>query len=118
MTTPITKNISRPDETRTFPQGKLDLVKIGELVFGKFTLQPGWKWSTCVKPVVKTEHCMVNHNGYIESGRMRVRMADGNELELGPGDAFVCPPGHDAWIVGDEPCIALDFSGAALYAKP
>ena len=112
------KNLSAPDETRSFPKGKLDVVKLSGFVFGRFVLEPGWKWSECVKPIAKTESCMVHHNGYIESGRMRVRMDDGTEAEVGPGDAFVVPPGHDAWIVGDEPCVAFDFSGAAVYAKP
>jgi hypothetical protein len=71
----------------------------------------------CVKPIVGTKSCMVNHNGYIQSGRMRIRMDDGTETEVASGDAFVCPPGHDAWVVGDEPCVAFDFTGAATYAK-
>lgn len=112
------KSLATPDETRSFPKGKMDVVKLGDLVFGKAVFEPGWKWSECVKPIAKTASCMVNHNGYIESGRMRIRMDDGTETEVGPGDAFVCPPGHDAWIVGDEACVCYDFSGAAVYAKP
>jgi quercetin dioxygenase-like cupin family protein len=112
----VAKNLARPDETRSFPHGRLDLVKVGDLAFGKFTLEPGWRWSEHVKPVAKTEACQVHHNGYIVSGRMRVRMQDGSEIEVGPGDVFVCPPGHDAWIVGSEPCVCYDFSGALHYA--
>jgi mannose-6-phosphate isomerase-like protein (cupin superfamily) len=117
MTTTIKKNLGTPDETRAFPNGKLDVVKVGALVFGKATFEPGWKWSECVKPIAGTASCMVHHNGYIVSGRMHIKMDDGTETELGPGDVFVCPPGHDAWIVSKEPCVAYDFSGAETYAK-
>ncbi len=111
------KNIDRPDETRPFPKGKMDIVKTGDLIFGRAVFEPGWKWSECVKPIAKTESCMVNHNGFVVSGRMHIRMDDGTEVDVGPGDVFVCPPGHDAWTVGSEPCVAYDFSGAAVYAK-
>ncbi len=111
------KNVGKPDETRPFPKGKMEVVKVGDLVFGKATFEPGWKWSECVKPIAKTASCMVHHNGYVVSGRMHIRMDDGSATEVGPGDVFVCPPGHDAWIVGDAPCVVHDFSGAATYAK-
>jgi mannose-6-phosphate isomerase-like protein (cupin superfamily) len=114
----VHKSINKPDETRKFEKGHMDVVKVGDLVFGKATFEPGWKWSTCVKPIAGTDSCMVHHNGFIVSGRMKIKMVDGSETEIGPGDVFVCPPGHDAWIVGNEPCIAYDFSGAASYAKP
>jgi uncharacterized cupin superfamily protein len=113
----LKKNLQKPDETRSFPKGKMDVVKVGDLVFGKATFEPGWKWSECVKPIAKTDSCMVNHNCYVVSGRMRIKMDGGSEIEVGPGDVFVCPPGHDAWIIGNEPCVAFDFSGAAVYAK-
>lgn len=112
------KNIGTPDDTRAFPKGKMDVVTVDALTFGKATFQPGWRWTVCMKPLMKTELCMVHHNGYVVSGRMRIRMADGSETEHGPGDVFVCPPGHDAWIVGDEECVVFDFAGAAEYAKP
>lgn len=112
------KSIETPDETRKFANGHIDLITIGDVAFGRATFEPGWKWSESVKPIAGTELCEVNHNGYIVSGRMHIKMADGSETEIGPGDVFVCPPGHDAWIIGDEPCIALDFSsGIAGYAK-
>jgi uncharacterized cupin superfamily protein len=117
MSTTVKKNLHKPDEVREFPKGRLEVVKVGDLTFGKATFQPGWKWSEHVKPIAKTSSCQVNHNGLVLSGRMRIRMDDGSETEIGPGDVFVCPPGHDAWIIGDEPCVAYDFSGAALYAK-
>jgi hypothetical protein len=112
------KNIGQPDETRTFGHGHMDVVKAGDLVFGKGVFLPGWKWSNDVKPIARTESCQVSHNGFIVSGRMAIRMDDGTQVEIGPGDVFVCAPGHDAWVVGDEPCIAYDFSGAAVYARP
>ena len=114
----LSKNLATPDETRSFPNGKLELVKVGDLTFGKFTLEPGWRWSLSVKPIAKTDLCMVSHHGYVVTGRMGVRMADGTETEAGPGDVFTIPPGHDAWIVGDEQCILYDFSGAHDYARP
>ena len=112
------KSIDTPDETRSFDKGSMAVVKVGEVVFGKATFEPGWRWSECVKPIAGTDSCEVHHNGYIVSGRMHIRMDDGQEAEFGPGEVFIAPPGHDGWVVGDEPCVALDFSGgAAIYAK-
>jgi hypothetical protein len=109
-------HISNPHETRSFPRGKMEIVKLENLVFGKATFEPGWKWSESLKPIVGTESCMVSHNGYCVSGRMHVKMDDGTEMDVGPGDVFVIGPGHDAWIVGNEPCVLFDVSGAAIYA--
>lgn len=111
------KSIDSPDETRTFDKGKIEVVNVGDLTFGRATFEPGWKWSECVKPIAGTDSCEASHNGYIVSGRMHIKMDDGTESDLGPGDVFVAAPGHDAWILGDEACVALDFSGAANYAK-
>ena len=112
------KNInSSPDETRAFDKGKMQISSVGGSVIGRFVLEPGWKWSTSVKPVVNTDSCQQTHTGYIVSGRMRIRMDDGTETEAGPGDVAYIPPGHDAWIVGSEPCIGIDFTGAKTYAK-
>jgi hypothetical protein len=86
---------------------------------GRATFQPGWRWSVDVKPVAETELCQVTHTGYVLSGREVVRMADGTEVELGPGDAFVIGPGHDAWVIGDQPCVTLDFNGtSAQFGSP
>jgi uncharacterized cupin superfamily protein len=113
------RNIARPDEARTFSHGRVEVVKLGDVTFGKATFDPGWKWSEHVRPVVGGASCQVHHNGFIVSGRMGIRMDDGTLHEIGPGDVFVCPPGHDAWTIGDEPCVALDFAaGVASYAKP
>ncbi len=111
------KNVGKPDETRKFAKGKLEVVTIGGFTFGRGTLQPGWKWSTSVKPIVKTKSCEVHHIGYIISGRMAIVMDDGTKLQGGPGDAFEVPPGHDAWTVGKTPVIFLDLIGATEYAK-
>ncbi len=113
------KNIDRsPDDTRTFDKGKIQIATVGGETIGRFVLEPGWKWSTSVKPVVKTESCQQTHTGYLISGRMRVRMDDGAESEVGPGEVVLVPAGHDAWVVGNEPCIGIDFTGAKTYAKP
>lgn len=111
------KNISSPEETRNFPKGKVELVKLEGVTFGMGTFEPGWKWSESVKPLVKTDSCKVLHTAYQLSGRLHVRMDDGTEEEFGPGDIGVVPPGHDAWVVGDEPAVMLDITGMIDYAK-
>lgn len=108
---------SAADETRSFPKGKMDLVTVGGATVGRAVFEPGWKWSECVKPTAGTDSCQVAHLGYMVSGQMKVVMNDGTERELKPGDVASIPPGHDAWIVGNEPCVFLDFAGAANYAK-
>lgn len=118
MAKPEVKNLDSPDETRPFVgKGKADVVKLGGVTVGRAVFEPGWKWSEHVKPIAGTESCQSSHTGYLISGRQHVVMDDGTELDLGPGDAFVIPPGHDGWVVGDEPAVALDFSGMEQYAK-
>ena len=112
------KALSTPDEKRSFDNGQLELVTLGSLAFGRATFEPGWKWSTCVKPIAKTESCQASHLAYHVSGRIRVRMDDGSEEEFGPGDVGVVPLGHDAWVVGDEPVVIIDITGMAEYSKP
>ena len=111
------RDFNSADETRTPDKTRVDVVRLSGTTAARMTFEPGWKWSDCVKPIAGTKSCMVHHNGYVVSGRMRIKMDDGAETEIGPGDVFVCPPGHDAWIVGKEPCVAYDFSGAVDYAK-
>lgn len=111
------KNLDTPDETRSFPKGKLQLGTVGTITFGRVTLEPGWRWSQSVKPIVKTKSCQVPHTTYQIAGRMRVRLDDGTEQEFGPGDIATIPPGHDAWVVGNERVVALDITGATEYAK-
>jgi mannose-6-phosphate isomerase-like protein (cupin superfamily) len=118
MSSMAKKSMSAPDETRSFNKGKLELIKMGEVSFGRVTFEPGWKWSECVKPIAKTPSCQVHHTGYVVAGRMRVRMDNGEEQEYGPGDTYIIPSGHDAWIIGDETFIGVDFSGGITdYAK-
>ncbi len=112
------KTLNSPDEVRSFELGKLELGSVGTITFGRATLEPGWRWSECVKPLVKTEYCEAPHCQYQISGRLRVRMSDGSEEEYGPGDIGVVPPGHDAWVVGDEPVVVIDISGMKEYARP
>ena len=112
------KNFKSPDETRSFPKGKIDLATVGPIKFGRATLEPGWKWSAHVKPVAQTKSCEAPHTQYHISGRLRVRMDDGTEVEYGPGDVGHIPPGHDAWVVGNEPAVMIDVTGMADYAKP
>jgi quercetin dioxygenase-like cupin family protein len=111
------KSLDSPDETRSFDHGKMDVVELGNVTVGRAQFEPGWRWSEHVKPIAGTDSCEVPHVGYVISGRMGIAMDDGQEQEVGPGEAVVIPPGHDAWIVGDEPCVILDFSGADEYAK-
>jgi len=111
------KSLSSPEETRTFPQGKVELVTVGGVTFGRATLEPGWKWSEHVKPIAKTKSCEAPHTQVHLSGRLRVRMDDGTEIEYGPGDVGAVPPGHDAWVVGNEPVVMIDVTGLVNYAK-
>jgi quercetin dioxygenase-like cupin family protein len=101
------KNFESPDETRPFEgKGKADVLQIGGQTVGRAVFEPGWRWSENVKPIAGTESCQVSHLGYVISGRMRVFMDDGAEGEVGPGDVMAIPPGHDAEVVGDEPCVS------------
>ena len=112
------KTVSQPDETRTFDKGQVDLVSLGGLTFGRATLRPGWKWSTCVKPLVHTKSCQAPHLQYHVSGRLHVVLDDGSKREFGPGDVALIPPGHDAWVVGKDSVVLIDISGMAHYAQP
>ncbi len=112
-----TKSFDSPDETRTPEKTTVELVKLEDTTVGRFTFEPGWRWSECVKPVAKTDRCEVNHVGYVLQGRLHVRHDDGSEIEIGQGDVYHISPKHDAWVVGDETFRALEFQGAAGYAK-
>ena len=113
------KSFNSPDETREFAgKGRMKIVKVGGLSVGQGTFEPGWRWSENVKPLAQTDTCQALHVGYIMSGRMGVRMDDGTEAEAGPGEVVHISPGHDAWVVGDENCVFLDFGASvAEYAK-
>jgi quercetin dioxygenase-like cupin family protein len=111
------RNFGDADETRTFERGRLDLLKIGNSEIGRLTLEPGWRWSDHVKPLAGTEWCEAPHFQYHVAGTLRVRMADGSEFDAGPGDVTALPSGHDAWVVGDEPVVVIDWAGASNYAQ-
>jgi hypothetical protein len=111
------KSFLKPDEVRTFEKGKVELVTIGTITFGRATFQPGWKWSISVKPLVNTKSCEAPHLQYHVSGRLHVVMDDGSEDEFVSGDVSLLPPGHDGWVVGDEPVVVIDITGMADYAK-
>jgi uncharacterized cupin superfamily protein len=112
------RSIDSPHETRAFQaHGRLDVITLGDFTLGRGTFEPGWQWSKDVKPIAGTASCMTHHKGICVSGRMTVRSDDGTETTVGPGDVFVLEPGHDAWTVGDEPCVMYD-TGIAAYAKP
>lgn len=111
------KSFKKPDEIREFPLGRLELVTIGGATVGRVTLKPGWRWSKSVKPIAKTQSCEAPHFQYHVSGTLRVAMDDGKEFDCGPGDVSLLPTGHDAWVVGDEPVVIVDFQGMIDYAK-
>jgi quercetin dioxygenase-like cupin family protein len=115
----VKKSLNAAEEVRPFKEGmgQVELVDLANGGVGRATFQPGWQWSKHVKPIANTDSCQSAHLGYYVSGRMKVVMDDGQEEEFGPGDYAVIPPGHDAWIVGDEPCVVIDWQGFADYAK-
>jgi quercetin dioxygenase-like cupin family protein len=106
-----------PTEVREFEKGRFEIVRIGETTVGRATYEPGWKWSEHVGPTAGTESCQVEHVGLVISGQAAVRMDDGTERVMKPGDLFHVPPGHDSWVVGDEPYVSLHFLGADEYAQ-
>jgi len=111
------KDFSEPDETRPFPLGRADLLRIGGAEIGRLTLEPGWRWSEHVKPIAGTDLCEAPHFQYHVSGVLRIRSADGTEFDAGPGEVTALPSGHDAWVVGDEPVVVVDWWGASNYAR-
>ncbi len=110
------KSFSKPDDVREFPKGHVELLNIGGVTIGRATFEPGWRWSTSVKPVAKTESCEAPHFQYHISGTLRVRMDDGTTFDCKPGDVSLLPSGHDAWVVGDEPVVVVDWHGMVEYA--
>ncbi len=112
-------SFEQAEETRPFEggMGEVLLVNLDGGPIGRATFLPGWRWSEHVKPIAQTDSCQAAHSGYMVSGRMTVVMDDGETMEFGPGDVALIPPGHDAWIVGDEPCVVIDWQGFADYAK-
>jgi hypothetical protein len=112
------KNFDSPDETRPFEgKGQANVVQLAGRPVARGVFEPGWKWSRNLKPIAGTESCQVSHYGYCVSGRMKIYMDDGSEAEVAPGEAAAIPPGHDAEVIGDEPCIWVDFGEISEYAK-
>jgi hypothetical protein len=112
-------SLDTPDEVREGANWRLELMNLaGGVTVGRVTLQPGWRWTTDVKPVAGTDLCQAPHQQYLVSGRLHVRMEDGQELETVAGEITSLPAGHDAWVVGDEPVVAIDWQGASVWAKP
>lgn len=112
-----TRTFDKADEVRTFTNGRLEIIRIGDREVGRTVFEPGWRWSNDVKPIAQTDSCQVHHVGYMLQGQMVVQMADGTELELTAGSVSEIPPGHDAWVVGDETCVMVDWGGPGNYAK-
>jgi quercetin dioxygenase-like cupin family protein len=124
MTTPVTvtkfqvKSHSSPDEVRSPNKTRVEVVQLDGVTMGRFNFEPGWRWSECIKPVVKTDHCQVSHVGYAVSGQLTVRMTDGTEKTITAGESYTIPPGHDAWVEGNEPYVGIEVMSADVYAKP
>jgi len=111
------KAFLQPDDTREFPNGRAEILKIGDGEVGRYTFEPGWRWSNDVKPIANTHSCEAPHFQYHVSGQLAIRMDDGTEFVAGPGEITSLPSGHDAWVVGDEPVVVIDWYGASNYAK-
>ncbi|WP_332815660.1 cupin domain-containing protein [Ramlibacter sp.] len=112
------KSHSSPDEVRSPPKTRVEVVQLGGYTIGRFNFQPGWRWSECVKPVVKTDLCQLSHVGHAVAGRIRVRMGDGTEKTISAGESYTIPPGHDAWVEGNEAFVGVEVLSADTYAKP
>ena len=111
------KSFGLPDEVREFPHGRLELLDVGGTIVGRAVLEPGWRWSTSVQPIAGTKSCEAPHFQYHVSGVLRVKMDDGSEFDCKPGELSRIPPGHDAWVVGDESVVIVDFQGMVNWAK-
>jgi len=111
------RSFEKADESRTPAKTRVDIVRIGGTEVGRFTFQPGWKWSECIKPVVGTDSCQNDHVGYMEKGTLTVVHNDGTEVQINAGEAYRIAPGHDAWVVGGETVVAYEFKSAESYAK-
>ena len=111
------KAFGKADEIREFPNGRAEMLNIGGGMVGRLVFQPGWRWSKDVKPIANTSSCEAPHFQYHVSGRLAIKMDDGTEMIAGPGDVTALPSGHDAWVVGDEPAVVIDFFGASNYGK-
>ncbi|MFS0716731.1 cupin domain-containing protein [Arthrobacter sp. 1P04PC] len=112
------KSHNTPDEKRRPDKTEVDIVTLDDYTIGRFTFQPGWRWSDCIKPVVHTEMCQLSHVGFCVSGRLTVETTDGNRVEIAGGHSYTIPPGHDAWVEGGDAFVGIEFVSAAGFAKP
>jgi class 3 adenylate cyclase len=110
------RSLNRPDEVRPVGRGRLNIVSIDDATVGRIEYQPGWRWTTDVQPIVGTDLCEIHHQGYVISGRLGLEMRDGSTMEAVAGDVFEIPPGHEAWVVGDEPWVSIDWRGRRHFA--
>ena len=113
----VLKRFEKPDESRTFEKGRFELVRVGGMAIGRATYEPGWKWSEHVGKALGKTSCDVEHVGIVVSGRAAAGMDDGRVIEMKAGDVFYIAPGHDSWVVGDEPYVSLHLMGTEAYAK-
>lgn len=111
------RQFDSPDETLVFEKARFDKISAGGWTLGRARYEPGWKWSEHVGPTVGTKSCEIEHVGLVLSGRAAIRMDDGTEVVVGPGDLFMVPPGHDSWVVGEEPYVSIHLQGADKYAR-
>lgn len=124
MASPVTvskfqvKSHNTADEVRSPSKTRVEVVHFDGFTIGRFNLAPGWRWSECIKPVAKTDHCQASHVGYAVSGLLGVRLADGTTKQIAAGDSYTIPPGHDAWVEGSEAFVAIEVLSADSYAKP
>ena len=124
MATPVgvsrleVKSHDSPDEVRSPDKTRVEVVQFEGYTIGRFKFQPGWRWSECVKPVAKTDQCQLSHVGHAVAGRIKVRMRDGTEKTISAGESYTIPPGHDAWVEGDQPFVGIEVMSADVYAKP
>ncbi|NDK92559.1 cupin [Gordonia desulfuricans] len=117
MQTTEHQSFGKPTEVREFPHGRAEILSVGDSDIGRLILQPGWRWSVDIKPFAGTDSCLAPHFQYHVSGLLHIRMDDGTEFDAGPGDVTSLPQGHDAWVVGDEPVVVVDWYGATDYAR-
>ena len=111
------KSHDKPDEVRTPKKTRIEVCRLGDFTIGRFIMQPGWRWSECIKPVVKTDSCQVGHVGHAVSGRITIRLTDGSQKTIAAGESYTIPPGHDAWVEGNEPFVCIEVMSAEQYAK-
>ena len=124
MTNPVSvsklesKSHASPDETRTPSKTKVEVVRLEGYTIGRLNLEPGWRWSECIKPVVGTDSCQLSHVGYCESGTMTIQLNDGTQQRVSAGESYTIPPGHDAWNSSNEKFVCIEVMSADVFAKP